>query len=410
MSRSIRIALSVLTAAPSLASARLRTDAFLSSAGTAPSVQYRRQNRLDAAGFLNPIDKMQLSYEGNGKKADEREFGLKISPRGFSEYGIERRLRRQQDTAESLALRKEIGKALEERYLALIDHAMAGTRAGIQRELLKLSEREVAVTTAATRASKADARDLMKAREGHEQLKVETADVEAQLSASVLKLKSLDPSVKDTELTMDDLIVPFDAAKNLPADGEGSDVEVELAREEAAMARGEYEYGVAKTGRLIDSLGVKMEQKNDENVYTFEVTLNVPGFVGGDYSSRERSRKAVEAEIDANEVTRFQAGMLRGLHRAFEKSLASYKLFVDRGGGAARKLSDRLKKLARREDPSLLLLVQRNELEERLKRSEAAAEALRTYVQILSVTGTLARNEKTDYLAPASGSAGGKTP
>jgi hypothetical protein len=391
----------------SSASAKLDTGAFLASAQSAPIVQMRAKSRMamEAPAVLNPIDRLQFVYEFATDK-NEREYGVKFVPRGITEYRLDRRLRGQQWLIEDLALRREIGKALESRYLALIEHAHAGSRAKLQRELLKLAEREVAVVAKSTRALQSEAKDLMKVREGYLNSRMLVSQAEMTLSATANLVKSYDPMLKDDQIHIDDLVTPVEAAKILEKNskrGLETSLDVQLARESSKMAHNEYAYGIARSGRLLDSVALTMEQKKDENRYTVQFAINIPGFAGNDFSARDKAQKVLWAEIEARETESAFAKTAGAIRLAFDKSLESYRLFSGHANGSSKTLNERMKKLAQRQDPLLLLAIEKAELEEKLRLVDATAESLKMFVQFLSIEGVLAENPKANFLSRGTG-------
>ena len=390
----------------STASAKVDTGSFLSTAQSSSMVQLREKSRMamEVPPLLNPVDRVQFVYEFATDK-NEREYGMKFAPRGITEYRLDRKLRAQQWQIEDLALRREVGKALESRYLALIDHAHASSRAQIQRDLLKLAEREVAVVSKSTRALQTEAKDLMKVRESFLGSRLLVTQAEMALSATTNNLKAYDPSLKDTRLSIDDLVSPLAAAKSLEQNkrGPASSLDVQLARESSRIAQNEYAYGIARSGRLLDSVALTMEQRKDENRYTVQFAINIPGFAGNDYSARDKAQKVLWAEIEARETEATQAKTAGAIRLAFEKSLEAYKLYANHGNGASKALNERMKKLAQRQDPVLLLAIEKAELEEKLRTIDAAAESLKTYIQFLSIEGVLAERPKTNFLARTGG-------
>lgn len=419
------LAPALLSLIPAASFAKLDTTAFLASALKSPAVDARQSGiaGVETTGTLGWVEKAQISGEwifgrrknnlttitfGSDleKNTEDREYHLKIVPRGYSDYKAERRLQTDLWLLENDALNIETGKALEERYLAVIDHAVATSKAELYAGYLKLSEREVAVASAGNRVARASAQDLIKAREAHLSAKLQAEQAQTDLKTSASKLKSLDADLKDDKISLEDLRSPTDAEKNFPtADGawSPSSADVSAAKHKADLELHEVDLARARSSKLIDNFGFKLEQKDDEDVYKLELTLNLPNWSSSDYSTREKARKAVLSDIEAREAERSHASDLGAAKTTFDKAMASYRVYGGLGSEAAREINERLKRIAQREDAGLVILLQKNELNEKLKRLEATAEVLKAYVTYLSLAGVLVSNPTTNYLAREDG-------
>lgn len=408
---------------PFVAHAKLNTDAFIASALTSPTVEAHERNRAgeETTGRILFVDKIQFSTEvalggrvgtTTSLASDEtlltstkidRDYNLKVVPRGFFEWRYERKLVDGLARVEDASGKKVLQRALEERYYALIDHAVAGERAKARKDFLKISEREIAVMTAANRAARTDGRDLLKARETHRQAKLEAMEAEIAFKASAEKLKILDPSLRDDRLVIDDLRSPLEAERELPKDEGGSaptSADIDLLREKAELAANEAAYSRARASRLLDSFDFTLEQKSSEDVYKVQFTFNIPGLAGDEYGNREKARRAVWSKVEAETAVREHGVQVALAKTNLERAMAGYRIYLESSGGKGMKaISARLKRIAQREDSALVLLIEKNEVGEKMKMTEAAAEALRTYIAYLSATGLLSQNPSTNYLA-----------
>ena len=383
--------------------ARFDTAKFLSSAWRDPAVQMKEasRNEFGSSSFINPVEKMQLRL-GQGHYVDQRKGSVRLYTRGFSEYRLMRGLRSQETQLEQTESQAQLGKALSERYEALLAYAHASEKRKLAASLLKSVSSSAGMTKLLTRASSASGADLLKAKASTEEAQLDLAKAEMEEKLAVQILASLDSgAVAGGEpmelLTPEQMLSNLDKLK-LRSSGESS--AVRLARAQAQLKRDEGFLDVEKDGRLIDYFEVSMSEDREERRYSLEVAINIPGFSGSDHKARERSRSAVNYEIEAHEADRENAQAATASRTTLEQFAATYRTLKSASETPG---EERIKKLARNQDPLLAASLERASAQRAMALAEIHHSAAEAYLAYLVATDALIDHPRTNFFSASLG-------
>lgn len=383
------------------AGARAATENFLGSAWRDPMVTLREQNvkAFGSAGFSNPFEKMQVRLAQN-KYADDRKAGLRAYPRGWTEYGLLRQLNEQGARMEDMLFREQLGKSLHDRYLALVEFRYAGEIKRLRASLAQSLKRAMAMQMASARADAAKARDLLKAREAAEEAQLKLAEAEGKLRYATERLKVLDSQTRTDRLSLADW--PEATELNGILDqfgsrgGGESSLESRIARETAIRTRNSMHYDVAKDDRIFDYFEFSIAQDGPETKYGIEVAINIPGFAGSDHGARDKARQIVKYEIEAVEAQRESATDMATQRTIVIKASEWYRQASSSEDSQA---LERIKSLARRNDPMLANALERDAVQRKLLAAESSRDAFIAYVEYLEASGTLAEKPRVNFLS-----------
>lgn len=389
----------------------LDLDSYMNSAWRSKSIELREQNlnQYGETGFLNPIEGMQLKLSKDQSEDDDRQLALRIKPRGLTEFKLLRTLRGQSTRLEKMAYDQQLSEAMRDRYLTYVEFISAHEKRRVLQTLISIEKREVAMLATAARSALANAKDLVKGTDNVQLSEEKLAGLESQISLLLLKMKTFDKTLKmDSDkisnLNYKSLPTPVDLEKMIQktvplreAHQSDSSLLVKLQQEKAEQAKNAIFYEQARTEKFFDYFEIKVSEDRKERVYGFEVGLNIPGFSSGGYDLREKSRRLIEYDLEAQSAETEQNLLIASTKMSLKNSINLWKSFVANENPILQK---RMKKLARSQDPLLAISLEKDELSKSLRQHEVGEEALKNYVLFLSAVDLLAHHPKVNFLSP----------
>lgn len=382
----------------------LRNADFLKSAWNSQSVLLRQKN-LESFGdtsFRNPIENVELTLGKTYNTSDKREAALKISPRGFVEYSTWSKLDRQSAELEKMAFDQQLSSALFERYMMLTEYLALWEKQRLAKLLLELSQREFAMIRASSRASVAEAKDLMKANEELDNSRTVFDQASLNVTFAWKKLKALDSRLEGDPLPPEGLPTALEFEKMATrALGDTKSFQsvdsamVKYAQEKATQARNSWKMEQSSKTKLIDSFEVKLAEDRKDKVYSVEVSVNLPGF-GSDYNSREKLRRLVDYDVEALGIEKNSRLTLETARENLLRSIQSYKELTSEKN---QKVMDRMKALARKQDPMLNILLEKENLAKKSRNIDAATLIFQNYFSYLHSFDLLVQRPQVNFIS-----------
>lgn len=378
-------------------------DSFLSSAWNSQAMRLQQKN-LDLYGeskFVNPIDGLQLRLE---QKDDLKiQTGVRLTPKGFTEYRILQDLHDQEARLENMEYKSQLTSALETRYLAILDYIDAQEKQKRLAELLDIIRKSLRMTQAATRSSNADALQLLKVREEFEEAQFKMSQVQTRIRNVLTHLKALDINLpKDPQLLVT-LPKPKDLLSHLDKLTEKKSIpektlSVRMAEEKALKARNSLAMDMSRDSKLIDfvEVGIVDDSKQKERKYTLEVSINIPGFTATSFSQREKARELVQYELDILESRKLQTSELEGLRQDVEQAA---KLYENLYGSDFVAAETKIKNLARQQNPILTVNLEKTSIERAFRAQEVAYLAGKSYLSYLAKADILSEQPEINFLS-----------
>lgn len=389
----------------------LNIDSYLNSAWLSKSVELRTQNLREYGlhEIINPIEGIQVKLAKTQTEDDEKQIAFRIKPRGLTEYKILGTLQRQTTRLEKIAYDQQISSSLLERYLTYIELTSSIEKRKTLTQLLVLSKRELAMVSATTRSSVTGTKELLNANEELQLVQEKIAEVDSRIALVLLKIKMLDSrfNVEPTQIQnftsaslptvneLENMLAKTDSLREQYTST--TPLSVQIQRERAEQAKNSISYDRARAEKLFDYFEMKVSQDKRERVYGFEIGFNIPGFSSSSYDDREKSRRLVEYDLDAMSAEKEHQIALHVTTLSLKKSIALWKSLNSSDDSV---LQQRIRKLARRQDPMLAVSLEKDEFSKRIRRQEVAEETLKHYVTLLASTDLLTHHTRINFLSP----------
>ena len=393
----------LVLATPTVFAQASTLDSFLSSAWSSSALRLQKKN-LEVYGeaqFVNPIDVMQLRLE---QKEDlQIKTGIRLNPKGFSEYRMLQALHAQESRLEQMDFKESLAAALESRYFAILDYMNAQEKQQRLSRLLEVVRKNLRMTQAASRSSSGDTIQLLKVREELEEVQLKLSAVKSQIRIYLLKLKSQDSNITNDPQFLKTLPNPKELLlnlKKLAAEKPSAEktLIVRKAEESAQKARNLLAMDLSRDSKLIDfvEVGFVNDAKVNERKYTVQLAINIPGFTATSFSQREKSRELVKYEIDIQATKNKESLEIESLKQDIEQAAELYEVLYGANFIAA---ESKVQNLARRQNPLMAVSLEKTSAERAFRAQEITYSANKSYLAYLAKTDAFFDQPDVNFLS-----------
>lgn len=268
--------------------------------------EYRASVRLvTEAKSVNPLVKAELKLGRGEWEKDDTKYGLRLYPKGISEYGAASRFQQALVQNEKAAQAEGVSLILANRYQLLARMINLKERKKITSEVSDLTKKAGRALSYAAQRDRTELKSFLKAKADLEKLSIKFADVDRdvvnlEIEMKDLKLQPLDSYDFSEMAEMADIRKRVDELQKEGAKGrDGRILSVAVTTAELGKIRAENEYGRARAEKWIDHIEVSMKEEKREKVYGLELSLNLPFLGAPDMSRLEKEARARREEAKA---------------------------------------------------------------------------------------------------------------
>lgn len=332
------------------------------------------------------VESAEIRYSDDDDPNDKRSLALRLEPKGFGQKSAEDEILRLRQKQRRLMFESALNEALRQRYGQLLElwAEQLSVHKIEQQIALSMDERKLQHDLSVTNdfrpenllQSELRADQLRNNRQSH--LK-RLLDMRTHLHINQLP---------DNMVTIDEMV---NIITTMPRSPDGSDVQA--ARLKVEMARQQRKLESAKQGVALSFLELKHErdvQKDD--VLGMTVGIRIP--FGASYAGSQRADDVADAMYD-----------LQLQQRAHQRNIMSesdilhwHKMQADAIGKTLGDIQQRILPAMRSGNTELLLTLKRQQLEEKGKLADIRLDAVRHYLNYLSITGRLTKAPLRNWL------------
>lgn len=411
----------------------LTWDALVASAEDDPGLKASQQklSALDGHSGTSLLDDLEFEYTLDGFGFMEHDFELKIKPKAFGEGAAAESYWKNQVAYQQAHQAIDRGAVLYERYENALRYVKHLQILALHQQLLQISNDRIEVLQALSGTETFRLQDLVTAMEDQATYSAKIVADSNALNDSRLKMLSWDKNFDSIDLDTSFLptIEELKAILNsMPLDADGySEVvtakakwkvsEAKAAQESAGDRNyiskigvgykyiyGKYKYKWVTTGVSGTSITEEWKlQRSDDDRRTRDkfyasVAIKLPFFSTDNSSNLKRQIDVLESERDYREARR---NLLQKVERRREEILGliaqreiqqGFVEQVDQGS----LFEDFAVKAGN--DPLLLLRAKESSLDGQLKIVQLDADIFTVYLELLEMTGSLARTDVTNHL------------
>lgn len=356
------------------------------------------------ANTLNPIQKADLRVDRGELTKEDVKVGVRIYPKGYSEFVATREFKRVLERNERAAHDEMVSRLLAARYDLIARIALVREKKNVADELAGILRKADRALSYSAGRDRTELKSYLKNKNDIEKLDLKIADVERDYRNLMVELREADLGTLES-FELQDLIGMDELRRrveSLSAPGEQT-LSGQLAASDLAVTRAEIEYEKAKDHKWLEHVEVSVKDDRRERVYGVQVAINLPFTQATDLSevsklTRELREKA-KTQDTASEASRIaknaavELRMLLSLHESMERS-------------RARTSQEQMRKASQAiatQDPMLAVDLQRGwfEAKEQILDLEYRIRAL--YIQFLHETSVIAANPENNHLSKSMG-------
>lgn len=367
------------------------------------SLHEEAKTLADDARSLNPLSKTELRVDqGDLKKPDDLKWGLRLYPKGPSEF--RRGLRFQEALAanERAAHDEALSLLLSSRYQLVARAALLKEKMQLAAELKKVTERAHKAMAYAAQKNRAELKSFLKNKADLEKTGVKIADterdhryLERELRALGIELNALDlgdlASIGDLRLRQDLATAP----------GQRS-FTAQIAEKDFEKSRRSFDFERAREDRWLEHVEITVQDDKLEKVYGVGVAFNLPFAAGPDL---ERVEKQTGELRERAKLAQTVAEADRVLHEASVELRTLFDVHRMLTDERPRLSAEQLRKAApsiAAQDPLLAVELERSWIESREQILDLEFRIRSLLIVYLHESGRLAADPEQNVLSKMS--------
>lgn len=334
------------------------------------------------------IENAEVRYSDDNHRNNKQTFSLRLKPKGFDQRSAEDTILSLRREQRGLMLNSLLNEALKMRYEQLLDLLS-------EQSLVDELEREIVLTSNEVRLQRGLA--FTKDFRPDDLLQLELHADQLRKKVKLKRERLLDlrerlhiNRLPENIVSIDDMLAVLASPARRPV---GNDVET--ARVKLKMAQQQRRLDRAKRGISLDLLELKYERADRmDDVLGMTLGIRIP--FGGSFTNSERAYDVADAMHDLQLQRRTQQ---RGAVTESDM-LRWQKMEADAIKATLDGVEQRIQLAMDSGNAEMLLILQRQQLEEERKLTDVRYRALRHFINYLEITGQLVEAPLRNWLIP----------
>ena len=357
---------------------------------------------VDAHSY-NLIEKFQVIYRDGDSQWSDVKWGIKVYPKGLSEYRSSLRFQSAMEENEKAAHKEALSKLLSERYDLLARMTRVKEEKSISEQLLDVSRRASKALSYAAQNDRNELRSYLKSKTEFEKLSLKIAEMERDY-------KNMQDELANQSFgTLDEFnpagMVDISEIRKRVETGLPDPHQQTLSAKTAALSLEKTKAGIAfakaTDSRIVDSIEFVAKDSAavpGDKSYGFQVAFNIPFFAADDLGRVDQATRELREEARANEVLQTSGRLFSNAMSELTVLLNLHKNFQMQGRQSNGQMKDTSKSLGAT-DPLLSLEMQREWYESRENMLELEYRIRSLYISVLHEASVIATNPEVNYFS-----------
>ncbi|MGE0631911.1 MAG: hypothetical protein AB7O96_05860 [Pseudobdellovibrionaceae bacterium] len=356
---------------------------------------------IDSATGINPFSEVQLRLEGTESNTNKKEYGLRLYPKGLSEFTSYRRYQRSLEALGEWQKDDALSSALVNRYSLVSRIAFLQQKKIISQELMSISKKANQALAYYSKKNRSELKSYIKGKTDLYKIDLKIAEIERESVRIEQELESLSlPKAFSIDLknlaSVEDIKKRFKSqeSKELPRSAEKLGLELQKLQSSVS-------YDHAKDSKWLDYFELTVKEDKNQQVFGVGLAFNIPFLSSPDIGRLDKKVKAQMEEVELQNLTTGAEKNLESLAFEIQNMISLYTSMSE-----DRMNIERLKKassMIAKQDVLLAVELQKSWFESFEQLSEVEFQIRTLYIQYLHEASVLAANPDVNYLSKNKG-------